>query len=120
MKVLARTRAASIIGSNGGHNMRVHFQQLTEPIVALVDNYPHERFEVPRPHSQIPQLKSPAPRSRTPAKHLERVAIRSVQHVAPELMRLSTPSTCRAKPNCGRSNSEVWIHHFTLEKGTRT
>jgi hypothetical protein len=49
--------------------MRVHFQQLTEPIVSSVDNYRHEPFASVLSLSaiQIPtfaQSKSQAPRSR--------------------------------------------------------
>ena len=49
--------------------MRVHFNQLTEPIARLVENYHHELIESAHTYFafQIPpplQLKSPAPRSR--------------------------------------------------------
>lgn len=49
--------------------MRVHFQQLTEPIAPLVDNYRHELFAIHLSHStfQNPtQLRSPA----TPPRRL--------------------------------------------------
>jgi hypothetical protein len=63
----ASARVASEFG-HGGQNMRVHFQQLTEPIAPLLDD-DHELFEFALDPfaSQIltpPQLKSQAPRSR--------------------------------------------------------
>jgi hypothetical protein len=77
--VLARTRAISILNQAGERarreqarpwrqNMRVHFQQLTEPIAPLVDD-DHKLFEFALDPfaSQIltpPQSKSHAPRSR--------------------------------------------------------
>jgi hypothetical protein len=45
-------------GIDGGQNMRVHFQQLTEPIAPYLD----EDFEFVL--IQFPQLKSPTSRSR--------------------------------------------------------
>jgi len=76
VKVLARRRAASIIeivsarshvaseSGNGGQNMRVHFQQLTEPISVVVDNYELFASSFPSTFPISTQLKSPAARSR--------------------------------------------------------
>ena len=76
MKVLARKRAASIIGSvparshvasepgHGGQNMRVHFQQLTEPIAFLVENQEPFAFSLTFEFQSPTQSKSQASRSR--------------------------------------------------------
>ena len=71
--------------------MRVHFQQLTEPITPLVDN--HRLFEFALTHSvfQIPQLKSHARRSRRLPASLSKV--------------LTTPRACGdpiRSPRCPR------------------
>ena len=58
----ARSHVASELG-HGGQNMRLHFQQLTEPIASFLDdNYPHELlFKI---SIFFAQLKSPALSSR--------------------------------------------------------
>ena len=73
-KVLARTRAASTI-----ETMRVHYQQLTEPIARLLDNDLLELFDLDAKFLIPTQLKSLTTRSR----RLPPRVIRSPQSTLP-------------------------------------